>query len=116
MCVPDNDNAVLGRMDLFACSRTGCVHTASGAVHLAVRRPMPVCARHRISGAYRDLRAVVRTRLRPSLLRAVEGHRADNRWRLGPDPGYLHQRAGHRQVVLLSPAVTERTTLAFSVA
>lgn len=116
ICVSNDDSAVSGRTNAFACSHTGCVHTASGAVHLAIWRPMSVCAGHRVSGAHRDLCAVVRTRLRPSLLRAVEGHRADNCWRLGPDPGHLHQRAGHRQVVLLSPAVTERTTLAFSVA
>lgn len=116
-CIETGKSGVVsGWTDLFACSRTGRVHTASGAVHLAVRCPVFVRAGHRVPGAHRDLRALVRTRLRPSLLRVVEGHYADNCRRLGPDPGHLHQRAGHRQVVLLSPAVMEHTTLAFSVA
>lgn len=81
------------------CSFIGRVHTATGAVHIAVRRAVPVRAGHRVPGHHRDVRPVARTGVRPFPLHPVEGHRAGGHRGAGPGVGHVHQLAGHRQVV-----------------
>jgi len=80
-------------------SLAGRIHTATGVVHIAVRRALFVLAGHRVPGAHRNLRVMARPRLRPSQLRVMERHHADFRRLVGFCAGHLHQRSGHCQVV-----------------
>lgn len=96
-------------------SLTGRLHTAAGAVHIAVRRALPVRAGHRVPRDHRDLRAVARTRFRPFRLRAVEGPAAGRHRRARPGAGHVHQLGGHHQLVLNrapSPTILPREACA----
>lgn len=79
------------------CSRAGGGGAAAGAVHLLVRRVLPVGAGHRVPGYHGPVRVV--PELRVAALGAGEGHGAGGGGHRGPAGRHLHRAAQHRDVL-----------------
>lgn len=83
----------------MACySRAGGGGAAVGAVHLAVRCAVPVCAGHLLPSIDGDVRVVPR-QVRSGPCASAEGRAAVYRGRGGAGGGHVHGSAQHRALV-----------------
>jgi hypothetical protein len=93
-----NDNEIL------CLSPAGCGNSSSGAVHISVRRPVLVGARHRLSRYCGDVSTLAFQALRPSLLDSRQGYSADRMWNFGAGYRNIRQYSKHRTLVSIGTA------------